>query len=623
MHRSISPDVASPPSLSDPALYINRELSWLAFNERVLDQAEGTDHPLLERVRFLSIVGTNLDEFYMIRVAALLRKVRTGVEDLSQDGLATSTQLALVQTRGEALLDRASRCWAQTLRPSLEAQGIHFLERSEFTPEITSHLSAYFEREISPVLTPLAFDPGHPFPFISNLSKNFAVVVKHGGRKKFARVKLPDVLPRFVPLPAALSPREGVTFVYLEDVVRGNLPLLFPGTVVAGAHLFRVVRDADLVIQEDEADDLLETIDQGLKQRRHGALSMLEVDSTMPQGILNILVENFEIENERVFRSTVPARPRRLDAADAAPASGPEVSTARAIDDVARRRGRFDLRGAAAPGSARPSPISIVQRRRDIPPDGGPQSARHRDQDDALSHRRRLPAGRPAGRRGRSGQAGRRARRAQGPLRRAQQHRVGATARSGRRPCRLRSRQPQDPRQALPHRSLGRRRHPPLCARRHRQLQPRHRPRLHGPRSVHRGRPSIVEDVTDVFNYLTGYSHRREYRELLVAPGSLRPGVIALIDREAAHASAGKPAHIIIKVNALTDQEVIRALYRASSAGVQVDLIVRGVCCLRPGVPGVSDRISVRSIVGRFLEHSRIFWFGNDGEPRPISAAPT
>ena len=338
MHRPTSPDVASPPSLSDPALYINRELSWLAFNERVLDQAEGTDHPLLERVRFLSIVGTNLDEFYMIRVAALLRKVRTGVEDLSQDGLATSTQLALVQTRGEALLDRASRCWARTLRPSLEAQGIHFLERSEFTPRSPRTSRPISNGKSRRCLTPLAFDPGHPFPFISNLSKNFAVVVKHGGRKKFARVKLPDVLPRFVPLPAALSPREGVTFVYLEDVVRGNLPLLFPGTVVAGAHLFRVVRDADLVIQEDEADDLLETIDQGAQ----AAPARRAVDARGRQQDAAGHPEHPRRELRDRKRAglplDLPAGPRRLDAADAAPASGPEVSTARAVDDVARRR---------------------------------------------------------------------------------------------------------------------------------------------------------------------------------------------------------------------------------------------------------------------------------------------
>ena len=615
MHRLTTPDAPSSPSLSDPALYINRELSWLAFNERVLDQAEGPDHPLLERVRFLSIVGTNLDEFYMIRVAALLRKVRTGVEDLSPDGLSTSAQLALVQTRGEALLERASRCWAQILRPALENQSIHFLERSEFTPEISAHLSAYFEREISPVLTPLAFDPGHPFPFISNLSKNFAVVVKHGGRKKFARVKLPDVLPRFVPLPAALSPRDGVTFVYLEDVVRVNLPSLFPGTVVAGAHLFRIVRDADLVIQEDEADDLLETIDQGLKQRRHGALSMLEVDSRMPQGILNILVENFEIENERVFRSS-----SRLGLGDWVQLTrlprpdlkfSPLVPTTVWHDDVAdsifaelRHRDRLVhhpfqsfnavetfLRTAVLDPHVIAIKMTLYRIGADSPlvdllvdaAEAGKQVAvlvelkARFDERNNIAWAQRLEA------------AGIHV--AYGLVNLKTHAKLCLIVRSE---------------------SDGIRRYAHVGTGNYN----RGTARAYTDVGLFTGRPSIVEDITHGFNYLTGYSNRREYRELLVAPGSLRPGMIALIDREAAHATAGKPAHIIIKVNSLTDQEMIRALYRASTAGVQVDLIVRGVCCLRPGVPGVSERISVRSIVGRFLEHSRLFWFANAGEPR-------
>ncbi len=616
MHRPANASEEQPaPSLPDQAHYINRELSWLAFNERVLAQADDPDHPLLERVRFLSIVGTNLDEFYMIRVAALLRKVRTGAEDVSTDGLSTGAQLELVQKRAEDMSQRLASCWSHSLKPALADHGIHFLEPGEFSSEVSAYLATHFERQIFPVLTPLAFDPGHPFPFISSLSKNFAVVVKHAGRTKFARVKLPDALPRFVPLPAALGPREGQTFVYLEDVVRANLQSLFPGTVVKGAHLFRVVRDADLVIQEDEADDLLETIDQSLKQRRHGALAMLEVDQSMPQGILNILVENFEIEEERVFRSS--ARLGFGDWAQLCRLPRPDLKFHPLTQSTIWRDDEADL-------------LFAELRYRDRLVHHPFQSfnavetflrAAVRDQH-VVGIKMTL-------------------------------YRIGAdsplvdlledAAEAGKQvsvlvelKARFDERNNIEWAQRLEsagvHVAYGLvnlKTHAKLCLVVRKEADGIRRYAHVGTGNYNRGtaraytdvglftsRPAIVEDVSDVFNSLTGYSHRREYRELLVAPDSLRQGIVALIDREIAHAAAGKPAHIIIKVNSLTDQDIIRHLYRASGAGVQIELIVRGVCCLRPGLPGVSERITVRSIVGRFLEHSRLFWFANGGEPR-------
>jgi polyphosphate kinase len=282
-----------PADLSAPALYINRELSWLEFNHRVLAQAQDPSHPLLERVKFLAIAGTNLDEFFMVRVATILKKFRAGIEETSFDGLSTAEELAIIRSRALAQIDEQTACWARDLRPQLAAEGIHFLEPSDYSPAIETWLTSYFKAHIFPVLTPLAFDPGHPFPYISNLSMNLAVRVRHGGRTKFARVKVPGMLPRFVALPDTLAPQGGVAYVFLEDVIRRNIQELFPGTQVEGAHIFRVIRDTDMVIQEDEADDLLESVDRGLKQLRYGALSLLQVESDMPRRVLNILIENF------------------------------------------------------------------------------------------------------------------------------------------------------------------------------------------------------------------------------------------------------------------------------------------------------------------------------------------
>ena len=248
-----------PNDLSSPALFINRELSWLAFNERVLAQAQDASHPLLERVKFLAITGTNLDEFFMVRVATILKKFRAGIEEVSIDGQTTDQQLATIRGRALPQIDDQTACWSQSLRPLLAAEGIHFLEQTDYTPAIDAWLEKYFKDHIFPVLTPLAFDPGHPFPYISNLSMNLAVRVRHSGRTKFARVKVPSMLPRFIALPDNLSPQTGVSHVFLEDVIRRNIQQLFPGTQVEGAHLFRIIRDTDMVIQEDEADDLLET----------------------------------------------------------------------------------------------------------------------------------------------------------------------------------------------------------------------------------------------------------------------------------------------------------------------------------------------------------------------------
>ncbi len=607
---------APPPSapLTDPSFYLNRELSWLDFNRRVLAQAEDPAHPLLERIKFLAIVGTNLDEFFMIRVASLLRKQRTGSEDVSTDGMTTEEQLTQVRKQAVDMLAQQTRCWTRALRPQLAEHYIHFLEPSEYTPAITQHLETYFAREIWPVLTPLAFDPGHPFPSISNLSQNLAVVVKHGGRTKFARVKLPDVLPRFVPLPDRLATRRHQTFVFLEDVIRANLQRLFPGTTVKGAYLFRVIRDADLVIQEDEADDLLESIDQGLRQRRHGALSLLQVEAGVPRRVLDILIENFEVEDENVFRTkerlgfgdwmqlTKLHRPE-LKYPPFQPAPIWANADAETIFDELRHRDRMVhhpfqsfgaveafLRAAVDDPQVIGIKMTLYRIGANSPlvdllltaADAGKQVAvlvelkARFDERNNIQWAQRLEA--------------------------AGVHVVYGLL-NLKTHCKLCLvvRKEADGIRRYVH--LGTGNYNVVTA------------RLYTDLGLFTSRDGMVEDASDLFNYLTGYSNQHQYRELLVAPVSLRSGLAHLIEQEIAAATEGRPSGIIIKVNAITDPEMVRLLYRASQAGVRVDLIVRGVCVLRPGVPGVSDHITVRSIVGRFLEHSRLFWFAGGGQP--------
>src|SRR5215467_14072267 len=303
--RPPAPDPAvSERDLSDPRLYINRELSWLAFNERVLALAQADVHPLLERVKFLAIAANNLDEFFMIRVATLTRQLRAGLNTCSPDGLTVEQQLRAARGRAERSLRAFAECWTDELLPRLTSAGIHFLDGPQYEPAVASYLAEYFTSNISPALTPLAFDRGHPFPYISNRSKSFAIVAEDQSVTKFARVKVPDVLPRFIPIPRELCRQPGETFAFLEDVIRLNLAGLFPGVAIRSAHLFRIIRDTDIVLREEEADDLLESVGQSLKALRHGPITLLEVDAEMPSRVLGILVENFELDDDSVVTPT-------------------------------------------------------------------------------------------------------------------------------------------------------------------------------------------------------------------------------------------------------------------------------------------------------------------------------
>jgi polyphosphate kinase len=597
------------PALHDPSLYTNRELSWLEFNQRVLDQAITDRHPLLERVKFLAIVGSNLDEFFMVRVATLRKRQRAGLEQVSPDGLTVSQQLAAIRDRAVQMMRDQAACWQDLLRPALAEAGITFLDEDQYTDRVRRHLAAYFKSDVFPLLTPLAFDPGHPFPHISNRSKNLAVAVQHNRRTKFARVKIPDILPRFVPVP---SP-DGPTFAFLEDVIRQNLQSLFPDVEVLDAHLFRIIRDTDMEVQEDAASDLLESVDQSLKKLREAPPCLLQVESSMPRRVLKILIENFEITDDIVLHSRdrlgfsdwralyalpipslkdAPFVPRTLWKRP------PHDSSV--FDDI-REQDRlvhhpYDsfssvetfIRQAVADPNVVAIKITLYRIGQNSPlidllieaADAGKQVAAlvelkaRFDERNNINWATRLES--------------------------AGVHVVYGVE-NLKTHCKLCLivRKELDGVRRYVHVGTGNYNHATA--------------QIYTDLGLFTADPEICDDVSDLFNYLTGYSKRREYRQLLVAPVSLRAGFLALIDREIDHARAGRPAHVLIKNNAVTDPAVIRGLYRAAQLGVEIDMIVRGVCCLNPGVPGVSERIRVRSVVGRFLEHSRLYSFANGG----------
>ncbi len=627
-HPSSAPDVvepqvvaqpAVPPDLNDPSLYINRELGWLAFNQRVLDQANEPSHPLLERVKFLGISAGNLDEFFMVRVATLLKKFRAGMDDVSPDGLHTEQQLVAIRQRASQMLDDMATCWQELIRPQLEAEGVRFLEPSDYTPEVRAFLAHYFKTDIWPVLTPLAFDPGHPFPYISNLSHSLAVVVRHNGRTKFARVKVPDKLPRFIPLPERLSgpappDRPGQTFVFIEDVIKANIQELFPGTQVKSAHLFRIVRDTDIVIQEDEADDLLETVDRSLRKLRYGALSLLQVEASTPRRVLDILAENFEVDDDVILRTTdrlgfadwmeltAMHRPALKDPPFVARQLWAGQDTEAIFDEIRYQdylvhhpfasfaSVELFLRAAVKDPHVVAIKMTLYRIGLNSPlidllieaAEAGKQVAVLVELKARFDERNNIIWA--------------------NQLEEAGIHVVYGLV-NLKTHCKLCLvvRQEADGIRRYAH--IGTGNYNPTTSKVYTDL------------GLFTAATSLLDDVSEVFNYLTGYSNRKAYRELLVAPVNFRSGMRALIEREMEHAKAGRPARLIFKNNAVTDPGMIRALYAASQAGVPIDLITRGVCCLRPGLPGVSATITVRSIVGRFLEHSRIYYFENGGAP--------
>ncbi|HUI09875.1 MAG TPA: polyphosphate kinase 1 [Bacteroidota bacterium] len=600
------------PATLDHSLYINRELSWLEFNERVLEEARDRRHPLLERAKFLSIVSSNLDEFFMIRVAAIRDQVLADVTEPSPDGRTPLEQLEAIHGRVERMLTDMASLFRDDLHPALAEAGIHLLRMEELAAAERASLADLFAREIYPVLTPLAFDPGHPFPYISNLSLSLAVVVRTPeGPERFARVKVPDVLSRLVMIPGGNG--TAFRFVWLEDLISENLGMLFPGMTVVESYAFRVTRNADIEIQEDEAEDLIRSIEESIRLRRFGPVVRVGVQNTMPDRIKDILVENLEVTPNEVYRLRPPLGLSHLATLMKVPRpdlKDPPLHPASPMGEeetedifTAIRRGDIVLHhpyDSFAPvvqfirAAARdPNVLAIKQtlyrigKESPLVPlfieaaENGKQVAvlvelkARFDEENNIGWAKQLE------------QAG--------------IHVVyGLVGLKTHAKMALVVRREQEGIRRYVH--LGTGNYNPVTARIYTDL------------SLFTCRDDITADAVEVFNFLTGYSNRDTYRKLAVAPVNLRERLTALIDREIAHAKAGQPAQLIFKMNALTDTKMIEKLYEASCAGVSIDLVIRGICCLKPGKRGLSENIRVVSIVGRFLEHSRVFYFANGGQ---------
>jgi len=589
--RAKVPKVATDPDLRDPSLYFDRELSWLSFNERVLEQAR-SGHPLLERAKFFGIAANNLDEFFMVRLDQADSRARQ---------------------HATRMLAELSQFWEETLRRQLADEGIIVLDPSEYTDDDRAHLERSFNVDICPVLTPLAFDPGHPFPLVSNRSKNLAVVVEHKGRTKFARVKVPDLLPRFVALPRADGVRR---FAMLEDVIRENLAQLFPGVGIRTAHMFRVVRDMEVAVTHppDTAETILEVVDRGLREQQHGPVSLLEVDHAMPARVLDLLVENFEANRDVIVRTR--GRMGFADWAALAVIARPDLRDQPLKPTKLWRKGSPDIfdeiryrdRMVHHPFDSFQSVESFVDAAIDDPRVIAIKMTLYRIGANSPVVDRLIKA-----------------------AERGKQVAVlvELKARFDERSNIEWAKRLEDAGVHVVYGVEKLKTHCKICLvvrqeddeiRRYVHIATgnynRTTSRLYTDIGIFTARPSIVADVSELFNYLTGYSNQTDYRELLIAPVALRRRFGKLVAREMGHARRGQPARIIVKSNALTDPSLIRLLYRASQAGVKIDLIIRGVCVLRPGVPSISENITVRSIVGRFLEHSRIWYFENDGKPQ-------
>jgi polyphosphate kinase len=610
------------PALVPASQFLNRELSWLAFNARVLHEAFDERNRLLERLKFIAIHSTNLDEFYMVRIAGLRRQVRAGVVQPSPDGLMPSEQLTAIARQVTEQLAEVQICLYQQVLPALAARGVRLVSMADLSPAEWLTVDSFFESQVFPVLTPLAVDPGHPFPYISNLSLSLAVEIRDPvkGVEHFARVKVPKSLPRWVPFGRANE------FVPLEQLIGANLGALFPGMEIMGWHAFRVTRYSDLdLAATDESEDLLEMVEQQVFERRFSEVVRLEVQNTMPAHLRSLLLE--ELRDEQT--AELPALTEH-DVQDAGSLLdlGDLMSIA-TLDIPDLRDAPFT---AVVPAELRDPHKSMfaVIRDRDVlvhhPFDSFTASIEHfldaaAEDPNVLAIKLTLyrTSGDTAIVRALTNAA--------------QQGKqvavlVELQARGDEANNITWARTLESAGVHVAYGLPGLKTHTKVALVVRRETDAIRRyvhigtgnynsktARLYTDFGLFTCSPSVGADVSDLFNSLTGYSRQRLYRKLLVAPSNMRQRVIELIDREAAFARAGRGGRIVAKMNAVADTETIEALYRASQAGVSIDLIVRGICCLRPGVPGISENVRVISVIGRFLEHSRLWRFANCGSP--------
>ena len=618
-----------------PELYLNRELAWIDFNQRVLAQAMDPRTPLLEQAKFSAIFSNNLDEFFMVRVASLKSQVEAGIETPSVDGLSPLEQLAAIQTKLRPLLEQQQQHYRDTLRPQLAEHGVQVLDYEQLNDEQRAWVNKHFRSAIFPVLTPLAVDPAHPFPFISNLSFNIAALIRDPdtGEQQFARVKVPQKnLPRFIKLPLELAGQEGLlyTAIALEQVVANNLSLLFPGMSVEAHYTFRVTRDADLELRELEADDLMNALQEGLRRRRMGGeVVRLEVSDGMPSDVIDLLMEGMAVGKEDVYRISGPLGLDDLFALTGVPLPKlkDQPQKARIAAPLARAQKAL-LADGSIPEEEFES-IFAVLKRGDVllhhPYDLFSSSVEElinqaAEDPDVLGIKMTLY------------RVSKDSAVISSLIRAAENGKqvmalVELKARFDEENNIQWARQLENAGVHVVYGVIGLKTHTKITLVLRREKEELRSyvhigtgnynsktSRLYTDLGLLSARPELGEDLVELFNYLTGFSKQQTFRKLLVAPVSLRSGMEALIRREIDHAKAGRGGHIIAKMNSLVDPRIIALLYEASQAGVQIELIIRGICSLRPGLPGQSESVRVVSIIGRFLEHSRVFWFGNGGQ---------
>ena len=599
--------------LDSPDLYLNPHLSLLAFQRRVLEEAEDPANPLLERVKFVSILGSNIDEFFMVRVAGLWQQIETRTTEISMDGRSPSEQLELIRHEVTRLIEEIYRLWREDLMPALRDAGIYILELDELNAQQKTAIDDYFRRVVYPVLTPLAVDQGRPFPHISNLSLNVGAVVTNGDhQERFARIKVPYSLPQLAPIPSRAGE---LAFIWLEQVIISNLRLLFPEMDIVEAHLFHVTRDAELAIQELETDDLLESVQAAVWRRRFRDAVRLQVNRGVPRRLIELLTTNLELDSNDVYVIDGPldlSRTRALLNIERAPlkdkpfmAATPKGFGATPRNEIFAAIQESDillhhpfesfqpvadfLRAAAEDPDVLAIKMTLYRVGRNSPlvealldaSQNGKQVAvlvelkARFDEESNIEWAQKL-------------------------------EREGVHVVYGLPGVKVHAKMAMVVRREgetiRRYVHLGTGNYNPSTA------------RLYTDLGLFTCNEEIGADVSDLFNHLTGYSAKTSYRKLLVAPNSLRTGLERLIRREIERHQEHGDGHLIFKMNALEDAGMIHLLYEASQAGVQIDLIVRGVCSLRPGIRGVSETIRVRSILGRFLEHSRIYYFQNGGD---------
>ena len=619
-----------------PDRYINRELSWIAFNERVLAQAIDPRTPLLDQAKFSAIFSNNLDEFFMVRVASLKSQVEAGITKPSEDGKTPLEQLLTIREKLMPLLQRQQEHFRLHLKQQLQQHQVQLLDYDQLNARQRQWVDDTFQTSVFPVLTPLAVDPAHPFPFVSNLSINVAAVIRdpETDQRQFARVKVPQKnLPRFMAIPTELSDQDPVpihTAIPLEQMIAFNLSLLFPGMAVEGHYFFRVTRDADLELRDLEADDLMLALEKGLRKRRMGGeVVRLEVPNDMPEEVAAMLRKGLAVSEEDLYEIDGPLGLDDLFGLSALPLPNlkEKAHSGQTPDLLTRSQQHLLDEGTVQPEDF--DDIFSVMRRQDLllhhPYDLFSSSVEElinqaAEDPDVLGIKMTLY------------RVSKDSAVISSLIRAAENGKqvmalVELKARFDEENNIQWARQLENAGVHVVYGVIGLKTHTKITLVLRREKEELRSyvhigtgnynsktSRLYTDLGLLSARPELGEDLVELFNYLTGFSKQQTFRKLLVAPVSLRSGMEALIRREIDHAKAGRGGHIIAKMNSLVDPRIIALLYEASRAGVQIELIIRGICSLRPGLPGQSESVRVVSIIGRFLEHSRVFWFGNGGQ---------